>query len=313
MARRERRRTASLAHHAQYWALRGAVGALDHVRWDRATAFGARLGALGYRPFGIRRAVVERQIAAAFPGLDSVEVARIARASFEHLGRVTIETALMPRIGQAGVRDLVDELTGWDVLQEAWSLGRGLILVTGHFGNWELSAAYLAARGMPIDAVVRQMNNPLFDAYLRETRERLGLTVVYDMEAVRRATRSFKEGRAVGFVVDQGVRNLASTYVPFFGRPAKTPRGPAVFALRGNIPVIFGATIRKPSGRFHGIAERILIEDTGDREADVDWLVARYTQTLERWVRRYPAQYFWHHRRWKRQPDDTPAELRDPA
>ena len=274
---------------------------------------GGRLGALGYRPFGIRRQVVERQIAAAFPGLHEAEVTRVARASFEHLGRVTIETALLPSIGPEGVRGLIEEVTGWEVLQEVLSLGRGLILVTGHFGNWELAGAYVAAHGVPLDVVVRQMNNPLFDAYLRETRQRLGMTVVYDTEAVRRATRSLKEGRAVAFVVDQGVLNLASTYVPFFGRPAKTPRGPAVFALRGGIPVVFGAAIRRPNGRFHGIVERVPIETTGDREADVDRTVARYTQTLERWVRRFPEQYFWQHRRWKRQPVDTPPELRDPT
>lgn len=312
MTRRNGRR-ASLAHRVEYWSLRAAVRALDRISWSHAVKLGGRLGALGYRPLGIRRSVVERQIAAAFPGLDEAEVTRLARASFEHLGRVAIETALMPRIGRDGVWALMAEVTGWDVLQEALSLGRGLILVTGHLGNWELAGAYVAAHGVPLDVVVRQMNNPLFDAYLKETRQRLGMTVVYDMEAVRRATRSLKEGRAVAFVVDQGVRNLASTYVPFFGRPAKTPRGPAVFALRGNIPVVFGAAIRRPDGRFHGIVERVPVEDTDDREADVDRTVARYTQTLERWVRRFPEQYFWQHRRWKRQPADTPAELRDPA
>jgi KDO2-lipid IV(A) lauroyltransferase len=180
--------------------------------------------------------------------------------------------------------------------------------VTGHLGNWELAGAYLAARGVPVDVVVRQMNNPLFDEYLRKTRERLGMTVVYDMDAVRPAARALAAGRAVAFLADQGVRKLASTYVPFFGRPAKTPRGPAVFALRGNIPVVFGAALREPDGRFRAIVERVPIEDTGDREADVDRAVARYTQTLERWVRRVPEQYFWQHRRWRRQPPDTPPE-----
>ena len=159
-------RKASLAHRAEYWALRGAIGALDRVSWRRAVELGGRLGALGYRPFGIRRQVVERQIAAAFPGLHEAEVTRLARASFEHLGRVTIETALLPSIGPEGVRGLIEEVTGWEVLQEVLSLGRGLILVTGHFGNWELAGAYVAAHGVPLDVVVRQMNNPLFDAYL---------------------------------------------------------------------------------------------------------------------------------------------------
>jgi KDO2-lipid IV(A) lauroyltransferase len=187
------------------------------------------------------------------------------------------------------------------------------MLVTGHLGNWELGGAYLAARGCPVDVVVRRMNNPLFDAYLNETRTRSGMTVVRDREAVRRTARSVAAGRAVAFLIDQGVLHLASTYVPFFGRPAKTPRGPAVFALRWNVPMVFGAVIRQPSGRYRITLEAVPVDETGDRDGDVDRVVARYTEALERWVRRAPEQYFWHHRRWKRQPPGTPPELRDPV
>ena len=104
-------------------------------------------------------------------------------------------------------------------------------MVTGHFGNWELAGAYVAARGIPLDAIVRGMANPLFDAYINHTREEMGMTIVHDSEAVRRTPRSLRAGRAVAFVADQGVLGLASTFVPFFGRPAKTPRGAAVFAF----------------------------------------------------------------------------------
>jgi KDO2-lipid IV(A) lauroyltransferase len=117
----------------------------------------------------------------------------------------------------------------------------------------------------------------------------------------------------VAFVADQGVLGLASTYVPFFGRPAKTPRGAAVFALRFEVPVLFIVALRQPSGRYRLIVERIEAENTGDRERDVDSIVARFTERLEHWVRIVPEQYFWQHRRWKRQPPDTPRELRDPS
>jgi Kdo2-lipid IVA lauroyltransferase/acyltransferase len=100
--------------------------------------------------------------------------------------------------------------------------------------------------------------------------------------------------------------------VPFFGRYAKTPRGPAVFALRLQSPVLFLAPLRKPDGRFMFGIEEIPIMETGDRNTDVDRIVADYTATLERWVRRTPEQYFWHHRRWKHQRPNTPPELGDP-
>lgn len=303
----------SLQHRAEYGALRGLVRALGAVPWERAGRIGARVGAMGFRPLGVRRRVVERQIAAAFPALPQREVAEMARRSYEHLGRSAIETALLPGLGQAGVLRLVSEVENWDVVERAQAAGRGIIIVAGHLGNWELAGAYLAARGVPLDVIVRKMGNPFFEKYLNQTREQIGMNVVHDAQAVRHTPRALRDGRAVAFVADQGVRGLASTFVPFFGRPAKTPRGAGVFALRFGAPVVFIAALRKPDGSYLVGFEEIPVIDTGDRESDVDGVVLRFTQVLEKWVRRAPEQYFWQHRRWRRQPPDTPPELRDPA
>lgn len=302
-----------LQHRAEYGALRGLVRALGALPWDRAGRIGAGVGALGYRPLGVRKRVVERQIAAAFPDLSPEQVTELARRSYRHLGQSAIETALLPGLGQAGVLRLVSEVENWDLVERAHAAGRGIIIVAGHLGNWELAAAYIAARGVPFDVIVRRMGNPLFDRYLNQTREQLGVNVVYDAQAVRQTPRALREGRAVGFVADQGVRGLASTFVPFFGRPAKTPRGAAVFALRFGAPVIFVAALRKPDGTYLVGFEEVPVVDSGDRERDVDAVVLRFTRILEKWVRRAPEQYFWQHRRWRRQPPDTPPELRDPA
>ena len=302
----------SPADYAEYAALRAVVTALDAVSWDRAAAMGERLGALGYRPLRIRRDLVQRHVAAAFPGLEQREVRRIARASYEHLGRTTVETALLPSLGRDGLLRLVEEVDGWDEVEEARARGRGIIFVTGHLGNWELGGAYIAARGVPLDAIVRRQGNPLFDRYLNATRTKLGIVVVHDSEAVRRTPRALREGRGVGFLADQGVLGLASTFVPFFGRPAKTPRGAAVFALRMSAPVIFVSALRQPGGRFRMAFDPIAVQPTGERERDIDSIVAAYTRVLEMYVRRAPEQYLWQHRRWRRQPPDTPPELREP-
>jgi Kdo2-lipid IVA lauroyltransferase/acyltransferase len=302
----------TFAHRAEYAALRGAVAAMERLSFRRAGVIGERIARLGYWPLGIRRAVVERQLTAAFPGRDRAEIERITRASYEHLGRTSIETAILPAYDASEIIDMFDDVQGWSIVEERLARGKGLILVTGHLGNWELGGAYLAARGVPIDAVARHMANPLFDRYLTRTRQRIGMTVVHDEEAVRRVPRSLRSGRAVAFLVDQGAVGLASTWVPFFGRFAKTPRGPAVFALRLDAPIVFGAAVRKPSGRYQLTFEAVDVSPTGDREADVDRIVADYTLTLEHWVRRTPEQYLWHHRRWKHQRPGTPPELGDP-
>jgi len=305
--------SATLAHYAQYYGIRGSVAALRRLSFEHAGAIGERIGMLGYRPLGIRRAVVERQVSAAFPGLTEPEVARIARASYASLGRTTIETTLLPTYSREQVLELVERTDGWEHVDRALADGRGLMIVTGHLGNWELGGSYLAARGIPLEAVARRMENPLFDAYLTETRRRIGMTVIHDADAVRRVPRAMREAHAVAFLVDQGAVGLASTWVPFFGRYAKTPRGPAVFALRLKSPLIFACALRQPSGRFVIHFEPVSVETTGTLDADVDRIVASYTSTLERWVRRAPEQYFWHHRRWKHQRPGTPPELGDPS
>jgi KDO2-lipid IV(A) lauroyltransferase len=302
-----------LPHYVQYYALRGAVATLDLLSMRRAGAIGARIGALGYRPLGIRRAVVERQVRAAFPGLAEPEVLRIARASYEHLGRTTIETALLPGYSREQVLAMFDRVEGQEVIERARAKGRGVLLVSGHLGNWELAGAFVAASGVPLEAVARGMENPLFDRYITETRRSIGMTVIHDADAVRRVPRATREGHAVAMLVDQGAVGLASSWVPFFGRYAKTPRGPAVFALRLGAPVVFATALRQPSGRYVMHYEEVPVHPTGDREADVDLIVADYTSTLERWIRRAPEQYFWHHRRWKHQRPGTPPELGDPS
>ena len=306
-------REPTLSHRVQYGALRGVIGVLRRMGMRAAGRVGANLGMLGYRPLGIRREVVERQVRAAFPSLPADEVQRIARASYANLGRTTAETALLPLYDRERIIDMFDEVEGWSIVEERLARGKGLILVSGHFGNWEVGGAYLAARGVQMQAVARYMENPLFDAYLTRTRERIGMRIVHDDEAVRRVPRSLRDGNAVAFLVDQGAVGLASIWVPFFKRLAKTPRGPAVFALRLGAPVVFGAAIRQPSGRFRLTFEPIDSTSTGNLEADVERIVTDYTATLERWVRRAPEQYFWQHRRWKHQRPGTPPELGEPT
>nr|MCU0625100.1 lysophospholipid acyltransferase family protein [Gemmatimonadaceae bacterium] len=270
-----------------------------------AAAIGGWLGRLAYRPFRVRAKTVEAQVAFAFPHFTPAQVRATARAAFDNLGRTAIEAAVVSARGRSAVRDYTP-IEGIEHLQAAHDAGRGGVIVAGHAGNWELAGAAIAAHGFPCDAIARHMGNPLFERYLTRVREVSGLTIVFDDEAVRRIPRAVKEGRFVGLLADQGVLGLASTFVPFFGRMAKTPRGPAVFALRMNVPVLFAVGVRDEQQRPRLKIEPMDVTVTGDREHDVEVLVAAYTRRLEEHVRQYPGQYFWQHRRWKRQPEGAP-------
>ena len=309
---RRAERPVVMRHRVQYAALRAIIGGIGSLGFKRASALGGRLGLLGYAPLGIRKRVVERQIEAAFPEWDRARVQRTARAAYLSLGRTTIETAILPRYEKDTILELFNPCPTWNVVEDAMAERKGVILVAGHLGNWELSGAYLAARGIDLEVVARQQENPLFDGYLTRTRHRIGMKVIYDGDAVRRVPRALRNKAMVAFVTDQGAAGLASTWVPFFGRLAKTPRGAATFALRLGSPVIFLVALRQPDGSFTASFERVPVHETGDKNADVDKIVADYTAVLERWVRKAPEQYFWHHRRWKHQQPNTPPELGNP-
>lgn len=302
----------TVSHWLQFAAFRTLVAMLRPFGWRGASHFGAALGRVAYHVVGIRRKVVERHLKAAFPEFTPAQIRRTAIAAYESLGRTSLETAVLPGTPRDRILSMVSVVENWELFEAARAQGKGVILATGHLGNWELGGAYLAARGVPVAAITRRMQNPLFDRYLRDTRSSLDVEVIHDAVAVRRVPRALGEGKMIAFLCDQDGIGLASTFVPFFGRPARTPRGPGVFALRLGTPVVFAACVRQPDGRYRIAFEPVPIIDTGHREADVDAIVLAFTQQLEADVRRHPGQYFWHHRRWKRQPPQTPPELREP-
>ena len=190
--------------------------------------------------------------------------------------------------------------------------GRGALLVTGHLGNWELGGSYFAARGVPVDAIARHMSNRVFERYLTRVRERFGVTVVFDEQAVRQTPRS--SARRIAMSASCRPGRARSRVDASCRSSADSPRLRAVRrCLRSacEVPV----RVRRRRARSHRGSIRLIVEpiayvDTGDREADTIALVARYTARLEYWVRQYPGQYFWQHRRWKYQPDRTRRRCR---
>ena len=146
---------ATFSHRLEYAATRAVVGSLRLVGWRAASWVSGRIARFVYRPLGIRRDVVERQIAAAFPERAPGDVLSLAGRSYESLGHTSIETAIMPGTSAAEILDRVERVEGWHHVEDGLAGGRGVILVTGHLGNWELGGAYFAARGVPLDVVAR--------------------------------------------------------------------------------------------------------------------------------------------------------------
>ncbi len=271
-----------------------------------ALGVGEALGLLAGSAFRIRRRVVDANLALAFPEADRRWRARVARGCFRHLGR---EAAALFRLGSRSpqwVRDAT-EVEGLEALRDALAEGRGVVVVTGHLGSWEMGGAALTTRGIALEPVALVQANPLFDRELTATRERFGLRLILRGHAPKEVMRSLRRGRAPALVADQNARH-ASVFIDFFGVPAATFRGPALFALRSGAPLFHAVCLRtsRHPQRYRLVLEEVAIEATGDLEHDVGVVTKAHVALLERWIRRAPDQYFWQHKRWKTRPPDDP-------
>jgi Kdo2-lipid IVA lauroyltransferase/acyltransferase len=293
-------------HRVEYGLARTLEAAVSALPEGAADAFGRRLGAAVHR-LGIRRATVEQNLRLAFPERTEAWRQEVCRRAYEHLGR---EAAAMLRLAKLDPRAVVERTVtrGWEEMEDALSEGKGCILVTGHYGNWEIAAAAVAARGLPISAIVRRQGNLLVDRRLDETRRRLGVETIVQRDAPRAVPRALRKNGVVGIVGDQDARR-AGVFVPFFGVPASTHRGPALFALRFGAPVFACVARRLPGAgvRYEVSGTRVPVPRTGDLEADMATLTAELAQRLEASIREAPEQYFWFHRRWKSKAPSEPG------
>ncbi|NJD19368.1 MAG: lysophospholipid acyltransferase family protein [Gemmatimonadetes bacterium] len=291
-----------LKHRVEYGLFRLVTGLLSALPERVALALGASLGRMGGSVLRIRRADVDRHLALAFPERNAAWRRRVARASYAHLGREAVSTFRVTSRGPAEVAARTT-MVGFDAFQAAVAEGKGVILVTGHVGNWELGGAAFSARGLPVDAVAKGMANPLFGSYLEASRRRVGVRLVDLSQAPREALRSLRSGHVLGLIADQNAREQG-IFVPFFGREAATFRGPALFALRTGAPIFLGVSLRQPGvpARYRVTVEHIGITPAGDLEEDVRALTAAHTAALAPAERQAPEQHFWQHRRWKTRP-----------
>ena len=282
-------------------ALAGGVRALP---WERSLALGERLGDLAHG-LGLRRRVAEDNLARAFPERPAAERAAILRAHYRELGRVVVEYARLAELARAPRGRVVAEVRGQEHLEAA--RGGAAILLSGHFGNFELLGAVLGQMH-PVDEIVRPLSNPGVEAILARERARAGLTSISADRGIRRIFESLRAGRWVAMVGDQDARRHG-VFVPFLNRLASTALGPARIALATGVPIIMGFVTRVPGGRLVlDVEPPLAIANPAAPDAALR-LTALHTARLEARVRAHPEMWFWLHRRWKTKPPAEPAPV----
>lgn len=276
-----------------------------------ALRLGGAGGALAYHLFRKTRRLALEHLALAFPERSEAERRDIARRMFVHLGWSAMEVTAIRSYDHRLTEYMVEEDPA--LLRAAVARGKGIVFVTGHLGNWELMARFFARKYAPVSAVAKRGGDARLMGLIEQWRKEGGVTTLWreDPSTARALLRVFKEGRALGILVDQDTR-VQGVWVPFFGRPAFTPRAPADLALRTGAPVLVGTCHRRserPGDGFVFEATEIPYDPSpADREAEALRITAACQKVMEDAIRRHPADWVWMHERWKSQPDDASVE-----
>lgn len=306
------RRPVTILQRIEYAGVRLFLGGLRLFPEGFVTAAGSAIG--GALPWLLRRRArtVAKNLELALPELDDAERARIARDYWRAFGRQSLSAARLLHLDADAIRERVRVADGCEPMVEhfdrSMAEGRGVILVTGHIGNWELLAQAAAALGHPIRVVARRLKNPLLDEYVRALRSREGNAVTdrWSVSGLRRLIAQLESGGVVGLLADQHASPAQGVLVPFFGKRAWSYAGPAEIAFRTGSSILPAFLRRDPDAprRFViQLGEPILAERQGELDDDVVRVTAAVVGAIETEIRARPAEWLWSHRRWKESHD----------
>jgi KDO2-lipid IV(A) lauroyltransferase len=230
---------------------------------------------------------------------EETELKKIAAESYRQIAMSFIELLIAPKL-QKQIHQIMTP-KDFRLIQRLLQQGKGLIAISGHLGNWELQGAAAAtAMNEPFTVAAVQQSNPYINRFITRRRNEMGMQVAGTKEAMKLLLKALKNKQAVGLAADQNAGHTA-VFVDFFGKVAATQPGPAQLALKYKAPMLFGAAIRTGPGQFKMLARQVEIQE----EDTLETLTQRHVKILEDFIRQYPEQYFWMHRRWKHRPPKT--------
>jgi KDO2-lipid IV(A) lauroyltransferase len=232
------------------------------------------------------------------------ELRRIARRSFEHFAQLyLVEAVMSPRLVNEWSWARYIELGHLGPALRELLMGHGVIMLTGHFGNYELLGYTICRLGIPLTAVMRPVDNPLINRYLVATREAGGLSLLYKKGVTAVAPQVLERGGALCFIADQDA-GRKGLFVDFFGRKASTYKSIGLLAMQKRVPIVVGYAVRTRRGFHYRLeVERIIRPEEWESQPDpLYWITQTYSHALEAAIRRWPEQYLWVHRRWKHRP-----------
>jgi KDO2-lipid IV(A) lauroyltransferase len=297
-----------IKENLEYWLVVAVARALGRMPRALARLLAGALAWAVYRGLGRLRRVGARNLELALPELPAEAREKILRGVYRHLGWQLVEFCRMRRYTAANTRDWI-RTEGLEHYLGARARGKGVLILTGHLGAWELSSFYHSLMGYPMGMVIRRLDNRLLDAFVNGIRCRHGNRVLHKDDFARGLLKAMHGGQTVGILMDTNMTPPQGVFVRFFGLKACTGSGLARVALKTGAAVLPGFMLWEPAERRYVLhfGPELDLARTGEGEADVLAATERCNDVLEAWIRRYPDQWLWIHRRWKTRPAGEPG------
>ncbi len=289
---------------AVYIAVRFFSALLNAIPRSAALFIGSVIGNLVYVFSPRDRFKSQRNIFLAFGReMDQKQMKTLARKSFINMGRMAIDVIRIRKHYATELKDSI-EIENLEHVDRAYDQGRGIIVPTGHIGNFELLAVHFAQMGYKVGVIGRELYDPRIDELIRGNREQMGMKVFDTRQSPRDMIRWLHEGGMLGVLMDTDSFRVRSMFVPVFGRLSHTPIGQSIIALKTDTPVVPIVCLRDGNGYKIKVWPEIKIERTENFERDVYNLTKECTRIWENIVMDYKDQWIWIHNRWHNRPEE---------
>jgi KDO2-lipid IV(A) lauroyltransferase len=284
-----------------FFIIHGLARGVGSIPRKIGLRLGKAIGQLIYWQSRRYREICINNLQNAYAEKTPAEILAIAKQVFENLGKIFYEICWSSTLDHADLSRYV-KIEGMQHIRDAYAKGRGVLVLTAHFGNWELMSIVGKKIGYPLSFVYRPLDFKPFERFTVRLRTRFGAGMIPKKKGLRKILRSLDRQELVGLLMDQNVALREGVIAPFLNIPACTNKGLALLALKTGAPVVPIFLLREAQGYRGIIQPEIPLVRTGDKTKDVEINTAAYNQAIETIVRQYPGQWFWVHRRWQSKP-----------
>ncbi|MCU1289229.1 MAG: lipid biosynthesis acyltransferase [Acidobacteria bacterium] len=301
------KKRSNFQNQSELLAVRSLLGAIGALPLETSMRFGKSVGVFLARRFPKLQKTATRNLEIAMPELSAGEKEKIVRGTFESLGRHLGFVSHFRKFKHEDIRNLV-EVVGRQHFDRAHATGKGVLFFTGHFGSWEVFNLLPPAFGFGMNILVRRIDNPLVENFVDKFRTRFGSITLDKTKSARKMFRVLENGELLGILADLNVQEKEGVFVDFFGIQSSTTTSIAKLALKTGATVLPAFAVWEESKNKYVVylEPPVEYENTGDNEADVRDLTQKVTRVVEKYVRKYPEQWLWIHKRWNTRPPGEP-------